>query len=353
VRKVSQGKLVMKIQNSTTEEIVRKRASFSDQLDPSVINSIECDILVSAASLDSGVDPQSFARVNGRFYNAQNSGTERGDIWAGLYIGNRGSGLEAWWIVSEATDDGGDTWDDKGSGSINVPGLSYNQSYTVKIDYNKVNEFTFTVAGVSNSFPGPDKKGTEHTKYKALETIVYTDGGAGNGYLSASFDNVYINDQVMVYDDFSAAPLDHTKWDNLESVREIQNGKARLVSHSVGDKENTRLSLADISPYTAATATVKSSNRIDPGDRGIARIDGFIYNDTFGPGNYNDYEGNIWASIYINYHGDGTLCAACYAERTLDAARTQFQELFYRQFNLPIILDRAYRLSMRFTGSKL
>jgi hypothetical protein len=349
VREVSEGKLVMKIHNRTTEEVVRKTAPF---VNPSSINTIECDILVSEATLDSGTDPASVARIDGRFYNAQNSGTERGDIWAGLFIGDRGNGLEAWWYVSEATDDAGNNWDDKGNGSLDVPGgLSFNQSYTVKIDYNGANEFTFTVAGVSSSFIGPVRQAAEFTKYKALETVVNTDGGAGNGYVSASFDNVLTNGTA--YDDFSTAPLDQTKWENLEFVREIENGRLRLTSHSTGDRENARLNFIENPPFIEATVRIDSSSMIDPGDRGITRIDGYFYNDTFGPGNFNGYEGNVWSAIYINYYGDGTLTAACTGDRTLDAADTQQDNLFYREFNLPIVTDRDYKLSIQFTGSYL
>ena len=352
VREVSQGKLVMILHNSPTEEYIRKTSPF---LNPSSINTIEFDITLSAVTLDSGTDPESFARVDGRFYNAQNSGTERGDIWAGLYIGDRGSGLEVWWYVSEATDDGGNNWDDKGSGSLDVPGgISYNQSYTVKIDYDGANKFTFTVAGVSNSFTGPVRQGAAYTKYKALETIVYTNGGAGDGSISALFDNVLINGSA--YDDFSTSPLDQTKWVEQESAREIDNGKVRLVSHSTGNRENTRLNFVQISSYTEATIRINSSSMIDPGDRGIARIDGYFYNDTYGPGsgsNYNGYEGNVWVGFYLNYYGNGTLKAACSGDRSSDAADTQQDNLFYREFNLPIVLDRDYKLSIHFTGSSL
>ena len=351
VREVSQGKLVMILHNSPTEEYIRKGAPF---VDPSSINTIECDIMLSAATLDSGDNSDSFVWVDGRFYNAQNSGTERGDIWAGLYFGDRGNGLEAWWVVSEATDDDGNNWDDKGSGSLNIPGLSYNQSYTVKIDYDGANEFTFTVAGVSSPFTGPVRQVAEYTKYKALEAVVYTEGGAGDGYVSATFDNVLTNGSA--YDDFSTSPLDQTKWGKQESAREIENGKVRLISHSTGDRDTTNLNFSEISPYTEVTVTINGSSMIDPGDRGIARIDGFFYNDTHGPGSgsdYNGYEGNVWVGFYLNYYGDGTLKAACSGDRSVDAADTQQDNLFYREFNLPIITDRDYKLSVHFTGSSL
>lgn len=351
VREVSQGKLVMILHNSSTEKTIRKTTPFSN---PSSINSIEFDIMLSAVMLDSGADNESFARVDGRFYNAHNSGTERGDIWAGLYFGDRGNGLEVWWYVSESADDDGNTWDDKGSGSLNIPGLSYNQSYTVKIDYDSANEITFTFAGVSDVFIGPVRKGEEYSKYKALETIVYSDGGAGDGYVYASFDNVQTNGSA--YGDFSTSPLDQKRWEKQESAREIDNGKVRLVSHSTGEKDTTRLNFSDISPYTEVTVKIDGNSMIDAGDRGIARIDGYFYNDTYGPGSgsdYNGYEGNVWVGFSLNYYGDGTLKAACSGDRSLDAADELQENLFYREFNLPIVINRDYKLSIQFTDSNL
>ena len=346
VRKVSQGKLVFEVNNSANLGVVRERVPF---VNPSSIDTIECDVVVSTATLDSGANPESFARIDGRFYKAQISTTEKGDIWAGLYLGDRGNGLEAWWAVREATDDEGNTWDDKGSGSLNVPGLSYGQSYTIKIDYHDDNQFTFTVAGVSETFTGPARQDQEYTQYKALEVIV--SGASGNGYVSAAFDNVLTNGTA--YDNFSTVPLDHSKWQTLEAVRKIENGKVQLTSRSAGDRANTRLNFSQISPYTEATIRVDSSSNIAPGDRGIARIDGYYYNDTYGPGNYNGYEGNVWVGFYLNYYSDGTLTAACSGDKTLDADDTQWENLFYREFNLPIVLDRDYKMAIHFTGTAL
>ena len=110
VREVKQGELLLKVGNSATELSARNTSPF---IDPSSINIIECDISVVIANLDSGDESESSARVTGRFYNTQNSGTERGDIWVALKIGDRGSGLETWWEAWEATDDVGDNWDEK------------------------------------------------------------------------------------------------------------------------------------------------------------------------------------------------------------------------------------------------
>ena len=350
VIKVANGKLLSKVGNSADVDDVRNITVFQN---PASIDIIECDVIVFQAVLDTGTNSQSVARVDGRFYNTLNDGTEKGDIWAGVFIGDQGNGIEAWWEVWEAIDDNGDSWEEKKIETLVVPGLAYGQPYKVKIDYDGNNNFTFSVHGVSGSFTGLARQAAANAPYKGLETVVYTDNGAGNGFVSASFDNVYINSQASAYDEFSTTHLDQTKWQNLEFVREIENGKVRLMSHSTGERENALIGFSEISPYVEATVKIKNNSMIDPGDRGIARISGYFYNDTYGPGDHNEYEGNVWAAININYYGDGTLNAECTGLRTLDAADTQWDNLFYRKFNLPIILDRTYKLSMRFTGSKL
>jgi len=348
VREVSQGKLIMKVSNSTAEEGIRNRTVF---MDPASIDVIECNLTVNTAILDTGSNQESFARINGRFYNTLAGATEKGDIWAGLYLGNRGNGIEAWWEIHEATDDTGDTWEEKGSGTLAVPGLNYGLTYTLKIDYNGNNGFTFTVGGVNGSFSGPVRGAAANTAYKALESVVSTEGGSGSGYVSATFDNILVDEAN--YDDFSTSQLDQTKWQNTEFVREIESGKLRLISNSIGDRENTHLHFSEIHPYVGATVRVHSSSAIDTGDRGIARIDGFFYNDTYGPDSYNGYEGNVWVGFYINYFGDGTLTAACSGDRTKDAADTDWDNLFYREFNLPIVTNRDYKLSIQFTDNDL
>jgi hypothetical protein len=350
VRQVSGGKLISKIQSSTENTIWRNTTHFLNM--PS-INVIQCEIIVNEATLDTGTDTESFARIDGFFYNSQGLGGASGDVFAAIHIGDRGNGLEAYWEVSEALDDDLTNFNVV-NGEIPVQGIDFGNAYTAKLEYDGANTFTFTVAGVSATFDtGPARKGAAVTQYKGLSVGAYSNGGSGTGFASASFDNVYINNQGTLYDDFSTAPLDETKWQNREALREIDDGMVWLVSHSTGGRWDTGLSFSEIHPYIEATVRVDSSSKIEPGDRGIARLDGYFYNDTYGPGNYNKYQGNVWSGIWINYFGDGTLRAACSADKTLDADDTQWKNLFYRDFNLPIVLDRDYRLSVQFTGSHL
>ena len=57
---------------------------------PEVINSIECDITVMEAQLDSAIGSKSFIRIGGYFYNKNDTGDATGDIFAQIMIGDQG-----------------------------------------------------------------------------------------------------------------------------------------------------------------------------------------------------------------------------------------------------------------------
>ena len=99
VREVSSQQLVSKVGSMLT---VRNNTPFNN---PSTITTIQAQVTVVSAQLGTGPMPSSFARVNGIFYDTGGSAGRTGDIYAGLYIGDRGSGLEAYWEVEEILDD--------------------------------------------------------------------------------------------------------------------------------------------------------------------------------------------------------------------------------------------------------
>jgi len=351
VREVVGGELVSKIGNNTFNEEARDNTAFQN---PGSIHTIECDIKVVAAVLDTGTDPRSFARINGRFYNTNmlNPTTHKGDIWAGVFIGDRGSGLEAWWEIWESTDDEGNSWADGGHGPLIGPGtLTIGNPYTAKIEYDGNKQFTFTVAGVSSGpVVGPDRLGAAFLAFKGLGTGAYSAGGTGTGYASALFDNVYTNNSA--YDDFSSTPtLDQTKWQALEFAREISGGKLRLnVQADGGRRDATLWPIDQTTAYLEAKVLVKSGSQVSLGTTGLARIAGYYYNESRGPGSGQDYNGNegdVWVNNRIALDGSHNLKAIC------SVWREPGTSLFYQEFATPIAFDTEYTLSIEFTGSSL
>ena len=204
--------------------IFRNNLSFQD---PKSINSIECDVTVVETKLDSALNSSSFARVGGYFYNINEAGGASGDIFAHIIIGDRGNGgLEAFWEVQKISSDDRKTWQVIGSGTVIGPGtLQYDSAYKLKISYDENRLFSFSTNGQTTPpFIGPARKRGPVSSFKALSTGIDTTNGLNDGFVFAKFDNVYINDEVVAYDDFSTSPLDLSNWQNFESVRKILNG---------------------------------------------------------------------------------------------------------------------------------
>ena len=286
VREVTGGKLVSKAANSIGSDVYNN----THFRNGSSINVIQSDITVIRAVLDTGSSPFSCARVQGWFYNTKTSGGATGDIWAGVFIGERGSGLEAWWTVLEYLDDELTEYEVKGTGSIIPPGeLVYGTSYTAKLSYDGNNGFQFSLGGHDESFSGPDYQRPSVAGYKTLTTRISTTGEQGTGYISALFDNVYINNEGTVYDDFSTGPLDQTKWESPEFVREISDGKLRM-NFQAGEYFGNAFGTAIItptdqsSPYLESKVAIQTGSEVPDGVYGYSGVGGFFYNDSRGPG---------------------------------------------------------------------
>lgn len=347
VRMVIDGELLTTIKHSPTISEDKNYTGFENALS---INAIQGDVTINETTMGTGIS-KCFARLNGHFYKSQISEKYQGLIIAYVDIEDRGNGLEARWKVMEIKDEDKTIYETLGEAYFDIPQLNYGQPYTLKIEYDGNNGFTFSVNGVSETFNGPARlQGPEYDPWKGLHTCIQSDGGSGDGYISASYDNIYINNQETPYETFETG-LSSTKWRQSEEGIEVMDGKLRLTSHSIGDRANARIGFKEISPYTEATVTIKNKSQLEPGDRGIARIDGYFYNDTYEPGSYNGYEGNVWVGFYLNYDSDGTLKAVCSGDRTLDATDTSWENLFYKEFHVPIIFDRGYKLSIHFDGS--
>ncbi|MCK5097315.1 MAG: hypothetical protein KAR45_04390, partial [Desulfobacteraceae bacterium] len=222
VREVTDGKLLSKIGNAGGWGIFNNTTSFQT---PHLVNSIQCDIVINTMILDTGNNPKSFVKIEGFFYNTQNSGGATGDVLAEIYIGDRGSGLEAFWDIKEAQDDSLTSWAIINTGSLGL--LSPVPFHTVSLNYNDVtNQFTFDVGGVAVFVNGPGYQRPAQTWFKGITAGIEADNGSGTGLVSIEVDNVFVNN--VAYDMFDSSPLDRTKWQELEIVREIADHKIRL-----------------------------------------------------------------------------------------------------------------------------
>jgi hypothetical protein len=293
------------------------------------------------------------------FYNVRGSGGATGDIWAEVLIGDRGNGgLEAYWVVEEILDDNVTSSKELGNGTLIPAGtLNYGTPYIVKLAYDGNKGFLFTVAGVSDTFSGPDRQAPAGFLLKGLITGIDSDGGSGIGYVHALFDDVHINNEEAPYDDFSTEPLDPTKWKALEIVRETSGGRLRLNVQGCDDVGRNSVALAAYDTrYIEAKVLIESGSQVPSGNDGWARIAGWYYNDSRGPGSglpYNGYEGDVWITNRLGIDSEGQLEAVAAVWRSDDADATTGPSLLWQPFPTPINFNTEYILSIEFTGSSI
>jgi hypothetical protein len=324
------------------------------------INAIQTDItLVEVIRDQQAVDAKSFAMVGGYFYNVSEIQGLAGDIFAQINIGDQGNGLEAFWEVSKRVSADSSQWEILGSGTIPLETpLQIGTPANVKISHDDNKTIEFTVNGKTAVFVGTEekKRGPEES-FKALRVGIDATDGSNSGFISAKFDTVYINNSQTLYDDFSDPTIDLSKWQYSEWVREISNGRLQSVlkrSDSNG-QVNTYLSPED-APYLEAKVRIDSDTQLSGEASCIARIQGYFYNDSRGPGSgteHNKNEGDIFAQVKLTYRSDGTLNATATVERSEKADQSDFSYLFYEKFRTPISLDRDYILSINFEDQKL
>jgi len=363
VRYVDNGKYVSKLGNSKGMGAEVAPGVFQVDLsfvDPENIHTIQADISLSEVRLDQqGTNTESYGMLGGRFYNVSSVAGGIGDIWAEIGIGDRGNGLEAFWAVARFTSDDYSQWEFLGNGTINLGStIQIDVPVTAKIAYDGNKTFEFSIDGQSATFVGQDeRKSDAYNAYKGLIVGIEATDGSDTGYISATFDNVYINNSSTIYDDFSAATIDLSKWTNSEWVREISNGRLQSIykrSNSTG-QVNTYLSAKD-TPYFEATARIDSSTQISNGAVAVARLQGYYYNDSRGPGSgndYNVYEGDIFVQIRLEYRSDGTLSAIAFVDRSNEPDESNYTNLFSHTFATPIFLDTDYTLSINYEKDTL
>ncbi len=354
------GMLISKVGNTPEDGAKALPVYFRE---PEYINSIECKVKVVKADLDTGYGASSIAGIEGHFYNSilpeeeSEDTSNNGNVAAAIYIGDRGNGLEAFWTVREVTEGG---VEERGSGTLIGPGvLELNKDYSVvKIFYDGENSFEFTIDDVTGSFTGPERQREALEPYKYLLTAVNSSEGSGKGYMSVLFDEVYINDSSTVYDTFDTIPpmLDLTKWQSVEERLEVSDGKLCMDVQASGSIVTTENRLKEKPDYLEAKINIKDTSWVSEGAMGRARIAGWYYNESHGPGSgyyYSRYLGNVLARNWIVFDSDNNLKAAVSVTRYNSSDYSSYTELFHKELNTPIEFNTDYILSIEFTGSSL
>jgi hypothetical protein len=366
VREVTDGQLKLELGNSTgmgAEVEPGKFRVFLPFAAPETLNAIEAQVTVSKAILDSVPGSASFIRRGGYFCNT-GSAAAIGDVFAKIIIGDLGNGgLEVFWQVQEKLSESPpSTWDVLDSGTlISAGGVLADTAYRLKISFEKLidnrGRLVFEADGHSAVYISPAPVLDPAGSGKYITAGIDADSGFDNGFISGKVDDVRVNNQTTVYDDFSL-PLNFSNWESLEWVRTIdpsrQALKAQIQRTDRTGGARTYLARRDTS-FIEARVRLNSDSVFSPGGWGEARLLGFFYNDSHGPGSgldYNGYKGEVFADVSLHVYSDG-IASKIWVGRSENADFSSETEVFRGTFSDPVYWNTDYLLSIRFIESKL
>ncbi len=336
VSEIVDGKFVFKIGGATGPE---GDLLNTIPIDHQNTHTVEARVAVNKVELDNTDTYKAGARIGGYFYEHD------GKLWAAVYIGDRGQGVEAWWEV-ESIDTNSGTTRIIGASGVIPAAIQTKIEYPVKIKYDEITDtLTFTVAGVSHTYNAPTHSGTASPFSLHLTTGVWGDSDKGSGYVSATFDDVRINNETDLYDDFEAPLINPDKWNqyNLEIVREVRDGKLhlyrRVQQQELSSGTGSRLFMLtdNATDYLEALVEVRSDSQVSAGATGVAIMGGYFW----------DY---VWTDIRLVLDETHSLKATIVIE---DYQNNTPVTLFNHTFSTSVAFDTQYRFSIERQGAKM
>lgn len=363
-REIANGALVLKL---GTNEIATPLRQGLTVKQPVTLSTLKADVKVVEMNNDPSDSATVFARIGGILYNTGTSAPTclQHDVWVELCLGDKGDGLQAWYEVEAFDTCSNQTANLLRHATLPTGPLQADHFYTLEIDYNGDNELTVRIYDTANPsvplaedhFTGPPRTYAPWGQATRLQACVHDDPGEFlDGYVHAEFDEVFLNGAA--YDDFSDPEIDMAKWSNfsssistLEYVRESNGDHARLYVKSQDVRVRSRLPLRDrYTPLLKANVRIESGSVVSAGGMGRVRLAGYFYNELYGPGSYNGYEGDVWAHVSLQLDDSGTLFAVANLSAS-NVDESSYTTLFDAAFPTTISFDTDYVLSINFTGT--
>jgi hypothetical protein len=300
ITRIEGGALRSEVRSSLSNPNIGNNLTF---IDPNNIASIRVDVTLTDL-IYNGDFPR--ALIHGFFYN-----DAIGPVRAEIAIGDSGSGLRATYSVGRCPDFNCTTYTPLPSGSGTLGTINLGETHNLFVSWDGT-KFDFILdSSITASYtPTAPFPLNSPIPFKAIGTHVTS--GAG-GFVSALFDDVYVNGTP--YDDFSSSGglINGTKWKHytqelnqaLEIVREqICDGVFGMAVRGYGSFVNNALNLVNggIVKELQTDLTVEqlvNSPNPNPATP-MAGLFGSFYNAGGGPG---DSTGDIRALAGIRHNG--------------------------------------------------
>ena len=278
--------------------------------DPNSVNSFQADVKVTDYQ-NNGAYPH--ASLLGRVYRGAYNGVT-GDIIGIVGVGHNGTQLQGFWSISRCTTAAcnlPNEYDQICTGSfdsdLGVPLLNTTYPLSFSWDQQTSPAFTFGIGGYtrtvnsSNCTGLPTKAGYPYMATKGIGIRVpQINGPTEWGYIAATFDNVYVNgDLVNKDDDFATGLINPAKWTDWELVREVSNGELISALTQRGVNGTNNMSFVNSQAILGFEADLKVVDIQNNGARPLGRLYASLYNDGTGNGTPGDLTGDVIASIGI------------------------------------------------------
>lgn len=311
-----------------------------------------------------------YAELGGQYYHTHSSPADMvGLVNAGIQIGDRGQGLEAWYYIIEFVSPDGQ-WETlvTESDSVVAPGtLQPDTKYKIELVYGQGGDNHFNFAVYDENDATIDTVGADGPAFGAgyaPSRTLATRTVDGGGKFFATFDNVRIGEdgssyEASVYDDFSADRLDKNRWTTPEYVREItEDNQLRMVAQSFGDTRTANFAFQNLGTFFQTTVKIDAKSIQSGAARGRTRLGGYLYNDSHGTGGlpYNGQEGDVYGQVGIDYTEEDGFYAFASVYRVNTAVETEDEDvdqLLFAKFKMEILPDTPYTLSIGFGGDVL
>jgi hypothetical protein len=351
------------VRNGVLESVLTRYGSNGSNLlvfmNSDEINSVKADVTIKAYE-NNGALP--FAMLYGAVYNDGTPGDGMtGDVLGGVQIMHNGTELEAFYGITKCTAPNctlPNEWQPVCNGSFGPAEL--NITYPLSFSWNEsTSTFTFgfgassiDVNKTTNCPNLPDKIGPPKA-YKGIGTrIVGINEPNKGGFISATFDNVYVDkgSGLYLYDDFQN-PITPDKWTTWGFVRVASGSELISALTRYGVNGDNDMSFVNARPITGFQADVKVESSATGGGFPWARLVGAFYNDgTPGTGR----SGDIIASFGIGYYGSSlgrfisvVKCTSGYCNNPT----TEFEPIYQNFSPLSETFGIMHRLSLNWDGS--
>jgi len=242
------GRLVSQIEGTTMEPPDNEIASHLSFQDPESINAIETKITINQTQF-SGPGASAEAMIHGHWYQDKKNQL----VTASIGLRDNGAGsLEAFWMVNNGVDF-------FQTGRLPIV-IRYKVEYTLKIEYNGVNGFTFFIGGYSRFVVGPGFGNVTLNPWRVLITRIVGHGKIIKGLILALFDDVRVNNAIIFYDRFDVLILDPAKWfysDNQGDDNSSKDDRSSKKDDTSSKKDDTSSKKDDTSSKKDDTSSKK------------------------------------------------------------------------------------------------